>query len=302
MWSLLPKTLIVGLLLVMQSQTVHAREVTLEHNGLTLNGNLEMAPGRDFTDGMVVIIHGILAHNGMEIVTTTQQALRDIERSSLAVNLSLGMDNRHGFYDCDQDHTHVQDHALSEIEAWIDWLQSRGVNSVILLGHSYGANQIMAYMMERKNPSISHLIFLAPNTINSLRKANQRRYGDEVLQNIEQAQRMIAKGDGHKFIDNIDYLLCPKARVTAQSFASYYGTDAEKRFYNFTSHLPALSIPTLVTTGTADERQPDIAKQVLPYVDGKTIHLSVIEGAGHFFRDFNIEEAMEAAVAFIERF
>ena len=59
-------------------------------------------------------------------------------------------------------------------------------------------------------------------------------------------------------------------------------------------------VPTLIIAGSLDERQPNIAKLVTPYLDGKNVQIAVIEGAGHFFRDFNIEEAMEAAIEFID--
>ena len=48
-----------------------------------------------------------------------------------------------------------------------------------------------------------------------------------------------------------------------------------------------------------DERFPYTEEKVAPYVDGKLIRLIEIEGAGHFFLDFNIDEAMEAAVEFL---
>ena len=60
-----------------------------------------------------------------------------------------------------------------------------------------------------------------------------------------------------------------------------------------------MRIPTWIITGTRDELVPSIAKDVAPFIDGGRIRLSVVEGAGHFFLDFNIEEAVEASVEFI---
>jgi pimeloyl-ACP methyl ester carboxylesterase len=60
-----------------------------------------------------------------------------------------------------------------------------------------------------------------------------------------------------------------------------------------------MPIPTLIVTGTRDELQPNIERDLAPFVDGSRIHLAVVENAGHFFRDFNIEEAVETAVEFI---
>jgi len=63
--------------------------------------------------------------------------------------------------------------------------------------------------------------------------------------------------------------------------------------------MPKIDIPTLVITGTVDEVVPEVEKVVSPMVDNKRMFLTKIEGAGHFFRDFNIDEAMEATVAFL---
>ena len=63
---------------------------------------------------------------------------------------------------------------------------------------------------------------------------------------------------------------------------------------------PAIPVPTLVVTGTQDERFPNISKQVSPYVDNKRLFLIEIENAGHFFRDLNIDEAIEALIEFID--
>jgi predicted alpha/beta-hydrolase family hydrolase len=60
-----------------------------------------------------------------------------------------------------------------------------------------------------------------------------------------------------------------------------------------------MPVPALIVTGTRDELQPNTERDVAPFVDDSRIRLAVVENAGHFFRDFNIEEAVEAAVEFI---
>ena len=103
-----------------------AEEVTQKYKGLTLNANLEKAPGSTLEEGLVLVLHGPLAHNRMEIIENIQRALAENGRNSLAINLSFAIDNRHGFYDCSIPHRHTQEGALEEISAWVDWLRSRG--------------------------------------------------------------------------------------------------------------------------------------------------------------------------------
>ncbi len=45
-----------------------AEEVTLQHKGLTLNANLMLAEDKTLSDGVLLVVHGTLAHNRMEIV------------------------------------------------------------------------------------------------------------------------------------------------------------------------------------------------------------------------------------------
>ena len=52
--------------------------------------------------------------------------------------------------------------------------------------------------------------------------------------------------------------------------------------------------------GTQDERFPNIGKKIAPLVDNKRLFLQEVENAGHFFRDLNIEEAVEALIEFID--
>ncbi len=57
-----------GMLLLFASVSLQAKEVTQQYLGLTINANLELADGKALQDGVVLILHGTMAHNLMEIV------------------------------------------------------------------------------------------------------------------------------------------------------------------------------------------------------------------------------------------
>lgn len=290
--------LTVVLLLALQPNPIRAEEVTLEFRGLTLNANLELADGKAVSDGVVLIVHGYLAHNKMEIIRTSQRALLDNGHSSLAINLSLGVDNRHGFYDCTLPHRHLQENAVDEIAAWVDWLKYQGVSRITLMGHSRGANQAMIYVAEQRDPLVTQLVMLAPGLTDNIEIFYRDRYGISVDETRNIAYRQVGAGKGKDLMPDIDLLSCPKALVTAESFLSYYSVD--NKFRQLTNYLSEITVPTLVIAGSLDDRQPDIATVVTPLVGSHYVRLGVIEGAGHFFRDFNTDEAMEMAVEFID--
>jgi pimeloyl-ACP methyl ester carboxylesterase len=276
--------------------TVAAREVTQEFNGLTLNANLEIAAGSDFSSPVVLILHGFLGHYGMGIIKGSQRAILDNGRNSLAINLSLGVDNRKGFYDCDSPQRHIQDNALMEIQAWVDWLKHRGTTEIVLLAHSRGANEAMVYTASQGDPTIQHLVLLAPG-IDDCKQRFEDRYGpifDETLSRMDEAKQ---DGRGAELLDGVDFWYCPQARVTPDSFVSYYGNDS--RFRQIKQYLKVLPVPTLVIFGTQDDVVVSGLEIIKPLVDGKRLQLFVVDGAGHFFLDFNIDEAIEAMLEFL---
>ncbi len=287
-----------SLMLLSLSLPGQTKEVTQKYNGLTLNANLEMAEGKDFSDGMVLILHGLTAHNKMEIVSSAQQVLLDNERSSLAINLSLGIDNRHGFHGCDRPHRHIQDNAVGELSIWVAWLRGQGVRHISMLGHSRGANQIMVYAVEAIDPEVKQIVLMAPGASGTEqgRRNYLGRYGKSVEDVILEAKNAIKAGKGNQLM-KMDLLLCAQADSTPESFLSYWLLP--NKFAMFREYLSKSPVPTLVIVGSADERQPN-SPELLKSIENDLVNLEVIDGAGHFFRDLNMDEAIEIMVAFFE--
>src|SRR5579864_2840445 len=78
-----------------------AEEVTLEHLGLELTANLETIPSKPLkTEPIVLLVHDSLGHGRMEPMAALQDGLRDLGLNSLAITLGLGLDKRHGMFDC----------------------------------------------------------------------------------------------------------------------------------------------------------------------------------------------------------
>ncbi|MDH3762506.1 MAG: alpha/beta hydrolase [Gammaproteobacteria bacterium] len=295
---MLKKLILVFLAVTMPSMGAEAAEITLEYRDLTLNANLELAEGQDLAAGVVLILHGMTAHNQMEIIEASQASLQENGYSSLAINLSLDIDNRKGFFDCSWTHTHQADDAVDELAAWVQWLRQKGVKKIVLMGHSRGANQVMIYAVEHDEPEITHVVLLAPNTTLNGKRQYEARFGNNFDDNLARVKSMVEAGRGDELIEKFNFFFCPKTTISASSFYSYYRYD--DRFLAFDRYLPRMPRPTLVIVGTDDDLQPNIPEHVAPYVDGERIRLEEIEDSGHFFRDLNIEEAIETAIDFID--
>src|SRR5262245_19151032 len=70
----------------------HAEDVKIDVQGLTVIGNLDLAPGKSLkSDGVLLLLHDTLAHNRMEIMSALQELLHERGINSLAITLSLGL-------------------------------------------------------------------------------------------------------------------------------------------------------------------------------------------------------------------
>jgi pimeloyl-ACP methyl ester carboxylesterase len=290
-------SVIIGMLLLVTFAPLQAKIVTQQFRGLTINANLEIAENSNITEGVVLILHGVMSHSGMEILDTSQQALLDNGKNSLAINLSLSVDNRKGFYSCASPHRHLQDNALDEITAWVAWLRQKSVKQIVLLTHSRGANQAMVYAAVQVDPEITHLVMLAPGVDDSPQRF-ESRYGSTFNATLERVKKEKNAGRGNQLLENVDFWYCPKATVTPDSFLSYYGENS--RFRKVQYYIPKIEVPTLVVIAGADQLVQNAAAKLAPFVESKQIQLVTIEGSGHFFLDFNIEEAIEAMIEFLD--
>jgi pimeloyl-ACP methyl ester carboxylesterase len=276
---------------------VHAEEVKLVHNGLSLNANLEQAD--DWPAGPVLLMtHGTLSHNKNELMTALQGLFLENGVSTLAINLSLGLDDRHGPYDCATPHTHKHDDAVAEIGLWLDWLKNQGVKQVSLLGHSRGGNQTAWFAAEHDDPVIAKVLLVAPQTWSPeyAAKDYEGRYGKALAPVLSEASKLVAAGKSGEPMAHTDFIYCKDTTVTAGAFVSYYDTEMRQD----TPHLlPKIKKPVLVFAATEDQVVKGLDKKLAPVAEAGVIELEVMEGADHSFRDLYAEDLVDRAVEFI---
>ena len=277
---------------------VVAKEVTLRHQGLTLNADFQLAAGKQPADGVVLITHGGLAHRGMESIVYLQRLLNEKGYSTLAINLSLGVDNRHGMYDCQVTHRHRNEDAVSEIGTWVDWLKKQGAKHVTLLGHSRGGSQTALYAAEQDSALVKAVVLLAPAIAENTAAATYLQRSKKPLAPVlEKARQLIKAGKGSAVLEQVGLLTCSDTSATADSFTSYYGQDPR---LDTPYLIPKIKKPTLVVVAGDDEVVVGLDKKVAPLADGKRVHLKVIEGADHLLRDLYSDDDVDAIAAFLK--
>ncbi len=288
------------LLLAIPGQASHAGEVTLAHGDITLNARLELADGKTVKDGVILMTHGTLAHNGMEIIQTLQELLSENGLSTLAINLGLGLSDRHGMYPCETLHTHKHTDALDETGAWIGWLKGQGADNIVLLGHSRGGNQMAWFAAEHKEPAVKAALLIAPQTWDEASDAQgyEARYGKPLGPLLERAQALVKAGKADDILENTDFIYCSDTLVTAGSFAAYYTADAR---FDTPSLLSGIDIPVLVFSGTEDTVVTGLAERLSQLENTGQVKHVAIDGADHYFRDLYAEDMVDAIVDFIDQ-
>ena len=274
--------------------TAMAEEIKLPFQGMTLNANLEKA-GDSWPAGPVVLMtHGTLAHRGMEIMAGLQSMFADRDISSLAINLSLGLDDRAaGMYDCATPHNHRHTDAVVEIGAWLEWLKAQGAEKVALLGHSRGGNQTARFAAATADPVVTNVILIAPQTWSADYAAAdyEKRYGKPLAPVLARAQELVDDGKGDTLMESVDFIYCEQTSATAASFVSYHAADADM---DTPSVIPAIKAPVLVIAGTEDSAVRNLPEKMEPVADGERVQLLVMDGADHFFRDLYSEDIADA--------
>ncbi len=292
------RSLLAALALVLCAQfaRAEARDIDLPYGTLKLTGILEVVPGKTVTDGVVLMLHGNMAHADMAVMRQFRRSLNDAGFNTLAINLSLNHTRRRGMLECDAPITHKIEDALPELNAWIDWLGQQGAREVTLLGFSRGGHQVAWFLAEQKHPRVRSAVLLAPPVGRD--GADPQRYQARYGRPLEPLLQKARAGKPEAVLDKVGFLSCEAARVSAAAFLSHYAL-AEKD--DTPALLARIPIPTLVVVAGGDEIARDTEPRFRPHIDGKARRLAVVPGADHFFHDLYGEDAAEAIIAFLRQ-
>jgi pimeloyl-ACP methyl ester carboxylesterase len=273
-----------------------ATEVRLTHGALTLRATLELAAARSLADGLLILVHGTMGHRDMEAMRLLRRTLGERGHSTLAINLSLGVDAREGMFDCAVPSRHRADDALAEIDAWIRWARDQGVGRLGLVGFSRGGQQAAWYAAQTTHPQLSRLILLAPTFAADAAGAYASRFGAPLEPLLQRAQALERQGRGDELLAGVGFLNCESTSASARALLSYYRPAAAAEP---DAALRRVRVPTLVVVAGADAIVPDLARRLAASLDGRLVRAVTIDGADHFFRDLYGEDAADAIDAFL---
>lgn len=276
-----------------------AEEVTLEDLGLELTANLETIPSKSLkSEPIVLLVHDSLGHGRMELMAALQDGLRDLGLESLAITLGLGLDKRHGMFDCALEQDHRHEDAVEEIAAWVRWLKEKGATAITIAGHGRGANQVALYAINKLDKAVKRVVLISPlmQTEAKAEAEYRARFGRSLRQELAKAEELVANEAGNHLVDVPGFLNCNKVQVTAGAFANYYGANEK---FKTTNLLQSIKIPVLIAEGDADPGLAEIKVAEADFAAFKTVTVTVIPGADQEFRDLGADELAKKIKEFI---
>jgi pimeloyl-ACP methyl ester carboxylesterase len=276
----------------------YAEEITLKQGDLTLRGELTLAEGKTAKDGVILMLHGTLAHNKMEIMQSLSDLLKDKGYNTLSANLSYAIDKRgSAMLDCGTEHRHQHADAVAELETWMQWLQQQGATKVALLGHSRGGNQVAWYAAEKDSELLDKVITVAPATADPEKAAKEyaERYGKPLADIVAEAKKLVDAGKGDGVMEVPGFVYCEKAKATANAVLGYYQDDAR---LNTPSLLPKIKKPMLIVMGSEDDVVADLPAK-LEGVKQDNLSVATVDGADHFFLDLYADELVDKVTEFV---
>lgn len=232
----------------------------------------------------VLVLHGFLQTRFFPTVAGIVDAASTAGYATLAPTLTLGISQRNKSLPCEAIHMHTLDEDAAEVAFWVRWLVQKGHSRIILVGHSYGNVQLLAYMGRNPAPAVKQLLMISLTDV-------------ELKQNVQQRARLaqdlrdrLAKKDNALVVAEFGH--CKKYASPPAALLTYLSVSRG----SILGALAKAPVPVEVIMGSRDDRMEAdwVAKLV-----ARGIVVRVISGASHFFDnqyEFDLQEAVLQAL------
>ncbi len=268
-------TQLIILLYIQIAPMVLAEAIQSNYKGLILNAHFQNSD--DKKQPTFLLVHGTWATHNMEIQSYLQSLLTEEGYASLAITLSLGIDDRVSQPDCNKTITAGQNDNLDEITHWLNYLQDLGFSNIVIIGHSRGGAQVASFNQLVKDDRIKAQVLIAPMVFHE--------------QAVPEAAVKLATTSKQPILGPVRVIYCEQAKVTLNAYKSYYLSSPEK---NTPTLIKDTILPTLIYLGSDDKLITEkFVNQSRIYEANSKISVKIIDGADHFFRDLYADEIIE---------
>lgn len=262
------RLLILGLWILLWSAPAAAEENIIAAklpNGLTVTA--EYRAGKTHAPA-ALILHGFLQTRNSITLATLANSASDAGYAVLMPTLSLGISERKQSLPCDAIHTQHMEDDIDEIAFWVNWLVQQGHPDIVLIGHSFGSLQLLAYLQTHPDRKVGRFI------ATSLLDLSKDTPPDAQQGLVQQAEQRVAKRDQSLGIYSLSH--CTQYLTPADAFLSYATWSRER----ILSALRNTAVPVTVILGSKDRR---LDADWPPSLRAANTEVIMIKGANHFF-------------------
>ena len=180
----------------------------------------------------------------------------------------------------------IFDQSITDVAAWVDFLNAGGVRRIILMGHSHAALKVTHYLSVTGDSRIAGLVLLSPSDDFGCQRA---RLGDGFDAALAVAEKLVASDHGRDLMPG-HYFHYP---VSAQTYLDIFRPDSPLRMFNISGTegvgleaLGTIEVPVLVVVGSVEEAFVGDPREYLAGIEkamgrAETFRGRVIEGAPH---------------------
>ncbi|MGZ0187168.1 MAG: alpha/beta hydrolase [Alphaproteobacteria bacterium] len=242
-----------------------------------------------------LIIHDTLGAFDNTTIADVQWAMAENGNATLAINLGLNVNERLRTLDCNVRHTHRHEDALSEIDAWVDWLLGEGLGPITLIGHGRGGAQAAWHLSHRANGRVSAAVLLAPSGWSPGQA--DAEYRARYTAGLSALLTQIAGKAPEEMVENVPFLHCGAVAAAKSSIVSYYGAEPMR---DTPTALAGVNTPTLVLLPevVASAPEDDSADRLLA-LENPSIAVQTIRDADSQFSGVALTNAMTAMDAYL---
>jgi pimeloyl-ACP methyl ester carboxylesterase len=274
------KILLVASLCAFASPYAQAEKVSAAlPSGVVVNADYVSG---DPSQPALLVVHGFLQTREFQATKNIIDGLSYMGYEVLGPSLSLGVESRRKSLSCEAMHKHTLEDDLEELDRWVDWLLQHGHSSIVLVGHSWGGQQALAYVAKYPDRPITGVVAV------SLVRTRQTQ---SILDTQSEQARIRLKA-GEAGPDNYELNFCKKYTGTPQSYLSYAEWSDAKVLTTVKNTRP----PVHVILGGDDRR---IDNDWVSSLRNSGAEVSRITGADHFFSsqyEFDLLDELEKSL------
>lgn len=215
----------------------------------------------------VLLLHGFLQTRNSPPMNRLADALADVGYPVLVPTLSLGISRRNKSLSCEAVHKHTLQDDVQEICQWVSWLGGHGHKRIILVGHSSGGKDVLAYLSSTPNAGVERAILASIVPI----------YVDTEQYRKARAEKLPVPGQATLPLRRFTIAYCKNNyAATLPAYLSYADWTGDV----IMDRLASTTVPVDIVLGSNDQVIPSGWQAQL--MRGR-IPVHMMEGAGHFF-------------------